>query len=289
MLAAFRFFWVLSLGLSAHVANAQTQILTPGAAAAGGPTTTLPLIAPDGRRIPILTSGNTQILDAEGQRSLLPSTDLPPPQPTVAEPEILSDGTKIHHPDPDWELSLPPTRGDRGATALSSTKIINTSLPEINPPAAPTAQTPSAPQSLANEQTNATVQVTASATPANAPLTPSLSGSSPTANPEDPLATPIIARLNFGPIGEEVTSQHKVAIDPVETLLRSNPLLPLRVVAVLSVDDAENEAAKQRARRRIVAVRNDILSRGLTADNLTFVISANTETEPYVNFVLIER
>ena len=42
------------------------------------------------------------------------------------------------------------------------------------------------------------------------------------------------------------------------------------------------------ARRRILAVRSYLIEMGLDADKMTFVISANSNTENFANYVLIE-
>ena len=270
----------VGLGLSAQVAGAQTQPLTPGAAAIGGLTTTLPLIAPNGARIPVLTDAGTTDapLTDPASAPLQPLEDVeipqPTPEPAVAEPptrepEFTSDGTKIHRPDPDWPLTFPAARGNRGGSATTASRPAD---PEPTPSPAPARQEP--------QPANSTAQVTAGATPATAPAAPAA---------PDPVETFEPVRLNFGPDGEDVSPQHQSALDPVESLMRANPLLPLRVVAILAVAEADDEAAKQQARRRILAVRGDLIRRGLNADNLTFVISANASTDAYADFVLIER
>ncbi len=269
------------LGLSAHVAGAQTQPLTPGAAAIGGLTTTLPLIAPNGARIPVLIDAGAagQPLADAATYPLQPLGDVDTPQiaaePTVAEtpvsePEVTSDGTKVHRPDPTWPLAFPVARGERGGPATATGR---TADPQPTPPPTPARQDSS--------PANSTARVTAGAAPTADPVAPS-----PTPDPLDAFEP---VRLNFGPDGEDMTPQHRSALDPVETLMRANPLLPLRVVAILAVSDADDEPAKQQARRRILAVRGDLIERGLNADNLTFVISANAATDVYADFVLIER
>ena len=59
--------------------------------------------------------------------------------------------------------------------------------------------------------------------------------------------------------------------------------------AILRVAESGSDAAKLRARQRILAVRRFLLEEGMSTDKLSFVISANKETEAFANFVVIER
>ena len=245
--------------LMAGPALAQTngQILTPGAAAIGGTTTTEPLIAPTGTQTP---------------------------QPgEVLNPVAESEARTVHLPDPDWPITLPPARGARGGTAGTTTSAgaVTPTQPVVQQPTPPAATpTPSQP-----EAAEPTTQVTAGAGSAETPET------QPTApvtslNPLDSFEQ---AALNFGADGVELPAQHELDLDPVVALMQANPGTPLRVVAVLPLAQSSDDDARLLARRRILAVRRYILELGLDAESLSFSISANTTLEPFANHVLVQR
>ena len=263
-------------GLSSFSA---AQILTPGAAAIGGTTTDAPLIAPGGQSVQGTVLPTAPLIEGEAPRTL-------------------------HLPDPNWEIILPPKRGNRGGTqtASASSQTISSQpatsnqttqsiATETATASATTVNTPST--SATGTSTagtdNATTEVTAGT--AQTPATPATeAGVEGVSQPAVGAAASFdqIA-LNFGSENIDLTTQHEIALEPVLSLMRANPLASLRIAAVLALAEANDETAKTLARRRILAVRRYLVGQGVNADNLSFVISANFATEPFANHVLIEQ
>ena len=284
----------VGLGLSLF-STAQAQRLTPGAIAVGGVDDVPALILSDGQLGQKPTASGLSAVVFVGDEAGNPLE-------TVAEDRLRT----IHLPDPDWEITLPPPRGNspqaRGGRVPSSAGA-TTPRPTPAPAPAPTAAPLPGPSAVpatntttntttdtpTNTTTNTTTDVTAGASDATAP---SVSGESLVIIDETPLA-PLVAferaELDFGPEGVDLTPQHALALDPVVTQMRTKPEEPLRVAAILRLAESGSDAAKLRARQRILAVRRFLLEAGMSTDKLSFVISANTETEPFANFVVIER
>ena len=279
---------LVAMGLESSLfSTAQAQRLTPGAIAVGGVDDVPALILSDGQLGQKPTASGLSAVTFVGD-------EVGDPLETVAEDRLRT----IHLPDPDWEITLPPSRGNRpqapGGRVPSSA---GTTTPRPTPAAAPTPTAAPLPEPSAvpatntttDTPTNTTTDVTAGASDATAP---SVNDESLVIIDETPLA-PLVAferaELDFGPEGVDLTPQHALALDPVVTQMRTKPEEPLRVAAILRLAESGSDAAKLRARQRILAVRRFLLEAGMSTDKLSFVISANTETEPFANFVVIER
>ena len=240
----------LLVGLPLCALRSWGQVLTPGAAAIGGTTTDGRLIAPNGEQSTTGTSA-----PATGQRT-------------------------VHLPDPNWPIVLPQHRLRVQGRALPDAGLVLNAAPAQPTPVTPTEDPlPTPPES----PTDAVVP------PADS--TEVTAGASPTGGSTVPTESVVFDQiaLDFGSQGVDLTLQHEIALGPVVDLIRQDPLRPLRVVAVLAQAEATNEEAKLLARRRILAVRRYLIEQGLSADNLTFVISSNATTEPFINNVLIEN
>lgn len=254
---SFRASMALTLICCGNLAVAQSQALTPGAAAIGGTTTSTQLIGPGGSLVPIRAAPNAE-------------------DNSQTSTQITTGESSLRSSDQSEPVVLP---ADRTQEATATETSEQTSAPEkIEEPK--TVET-SIPQPPENAETS---QITAGATPTTAPA-----AEDDEAGALNPINTFEPARLDFGNEGIALTAQHEIALDPIAALMRANPLMPLQIIAVLPLSEATSDEAKQKARRRILAVRSNLISRGLSADNLTFVISANTESEPFANFILIER
>lgn len=253
------------------------QALTPGAAAVGGTTTDGQLIAPGGSQT---SADTTTTSTTTGSRT-------------------------VHLPDPNWPIVLPENRlrvegralpgaglASNGATSqptTTETTPVTTTPVTTTPTVAPVAPTVD-PEPTVPETTTEPETTTATAAPSTDTTEVTAGASSASSASTAPAASQVFDQvaLDFGPLGVDLTLQHEIALGPVVDLMRQDPLRPLRVVAVLAQAEASDEEAKLLARRRILAVRRYLIEQGLSADNLTFVISANATTEPFANNVLIE-
>lgn len=245
------------------------QALTPGAAAVGGTTTDGQLIAPGGSQT---SADTTTTSTTTGSRT-------------------------VHLPDPNWPIVLPENRlrvegralpgaglASNGATSQPTTTETTpvTTTPTVAPVAPTVDPEPTVPETTTEPETT-----TAAAAPSTDTTEVTAGASSASTAPAASQVFDQVA-LDFGPLGVDLTLQHEIALGPVVDLMRQDPLRPLRVVAVLAQAEASDEEAKLLARRRILAVRRYLIEQGLSANNLTFVISANATTEPFANNVLIE-
>ena len=184
---------------------------------------------------------------------------------------------------------LTPVFDPNAQPAVDDTAATDTPDPLANQP----SETPSEPaplpepepepaQATSNTDTNA---VTSGATDANAPAPETDTNLAPSGGDGDFRMT----ALNFGSESITLSDAHIGQLQPVINLMRAQPDTPLRVVAILAQAQANSEDAKLTARRRILAVRRHLLDQGLSADNLTFVISSNASSEQFADHVLIQR
>lgn len=287
----------------------QAQTLTPGAAAIGGTTGTGELIGPGG------SSGSSSTTPTRSTPSTGGSTPRRNP--------------RIHYPSNSWPMPLPPVRTqvegqpisafDPAGSQTQTPQVAETpepvdtqdtgseptsdealaaltpvfdpqgdGEPEVAPEPEPIQPEPEVipepepEEATAETDTNA---VTAGATDDNAPSAETDSNLSPPSSSADFRMT----ALNFGQESITLSDEHIGQLQQVVNLMRNDPNVPLRVVAILAQAQANSEDAKLVARRRILAVRRYILDQGLGAENLTFVISSNAQSEQFADHVLIQR
>lgn len=302
----------------------QAQNLTPGAAAIGGTTGTGELIAPGGGSTSTgnnsTNTGSTSTPQATPRRNPrihYPSNSWPMPLPPIraqveGQPISAFDpaGSEIDTPQTadagdQSDTQNTDTTGSTGGQALAG-DTFTTLTPVFDPDAENTPQTspePEAAQPVADpeaqpepevapepEPSQATAEtdttaVTSGATDENAPSAETQSNLAPPSSGTDFRMT----ALNFGSDSISLSDEHIGQLQAVVNLMLADPNVPLKVVAILAQAQANSEDAKLVARRRILAVRRYLLDQGLGAENLTFVISSNAQSEQFADHVLIQR
>lgn len=283
-LDAIKFSTPLLFGILGLAGAAAAQTLTPGAAAIGGTTTDAELIAPGGTRV----GNGAEAPETRTLHSPDPNWPLILPAPRDGDGRPVESGVQVAQPTRSTPNTAPSL--DTSDTQTNTSSAAVASSPTVDPAPSPASNTEAETTSIPTAGTAAdTTQVTAGASSSVATQADPIPESVANTPALDPLAVFERAALDFGTEGVTLTAQHEIALDPVVALMMVSPQTPLRVAAILPQASASDEEAKLRARRRILAVRTYLIEQGLSAENLNFVISSNSTTEPFANNVLVER